>query len=381
MNKRTIILFTGGHLTPALATIDVLNKHHPEWKVIFIGRMQALEDDIDISEEYRLITERKIEFLPITTGRFSQDKRLLLWSLVKLLFGIVQAGIYILKVQPSVVVSFGGYIALPVAVSSWILRVPFITHEQTHKAGLTNKLIGRFAQRICVSFESSLPYFPRNKTVFTGLPIREELFEKQTAPTRNYSEKLPTIYITGGNSGAQSMNDLLFQSIPLLVQTYIIIHQTGRRSYGKAQKLRDSLPRSLQQHYSIEPFFNTRMLSWILKNVDLVIGRSGANTVTELALLGKIALFIPLPWSANNEQEENAQMLVEAGSAEIISQKTLTPDTLKLSIDRMLHEKKQRDTHATFLQKRIKRDGARSFMNVIEEQLVSSPKNRKRLTL
>lgn len=307
MKKR--IFITGGHITPALAVIDACHESHPDWKIFLIGRNKL---------ERTFAQEKNIDFLSSTTGRAS--------SVIKVPLGFVQALYYCILYRPHVVISFGGYVALPVAVCAYALGIPVITHEQTRVIGLANKIISLIARKICVTFDDQVSLFPKNKTVVTGLPMRQELFTPPSEAPFAVDAKKPIIYITGGSTGAVSLNDLVFPSIHTLTKTYTIIHQTGKLSYQKASAIRKSLTHP--HRYIIGVFFETKTVSWILHKSDVIIGRSGANTVMEAAALRKSMVCIPLPWSAGGEQLANAKWLEKRGHATILPQQDITTDAI-----------------------------------------------------
>src|SRR3989344_4966493 len=169
------IIVTGGHLTPALATIEELRKN-PDDEIIFIGRAHATEGDKAASVESTTITSLGIKFYSINPGRLQRRfTRFTLGSLVKVPVGLIQALGILSRERPQAILSFGSYVAAPVVVAGWILGIPIITHEQTLRSGLSNKLIARFSKKIAVSWEESLEHFPKNKTVLVGNPIRADL--------------------------------------------------------------------------------------------------------------------------------------------------------------------------------------------------------------
>lgn len=174
-NKRTIII-CGGHITPAISLIDALNVKK-DMTVVFIGRKYAVEGSRVQSFEYQLIKEKGIRYVSISAGRLQrQFTRYTILSLLKFIIGCIQAWIFCYRERPSLIVSFGGYVALPVAFAGWFFRIPVITHEQTRVPGLANKIIARIAKRICVTFPETIVHFPNGKAVYTGLPLRNELF-------------------------------------------------------------------------------------------------------------------------------------------------------------------------------------------------------------
>ncbi|TSC54300.1 MAG: UDP-N-acetylglucosamine--N-acetylmuramyl-(pentapeptide) pyrophosphoryl-undecaprenol N-acetylglucosamine transferase [Microgenomates group bacterium LiPW_16] len=214
--KTNKIVITGGHLTPALAAIAELKKEG--WEILFIGRKHALEGDPSLSVEYRVIKELGISFVPLTAGRFQRSfTRYTILSLLKVPLGFIQSLYWVARFKPNLILSFGGYLALPVALSGWILGIPILTHEQSVIPGLATKIIARFARRVCVSWPQTTEHFPKEKVVLTGNPIREEVLKKYQVSSIKYqvsNEDLPLIYITGGSLGCRPNFTQALRKIP-----------------------------------------------------------------------------------------------------------------------------------------------------------------------
>lgn len=368
------IIICGGHVTPAIALIDELQKG-PTYDVVFAGRKVGFEGRHESSAEFELIRQKGIRFLPVTTGRLQRTFTVqTIPSLLKVPIGFVQAIYYCLRERPLLVVSFGGYVALPMALGAWLLRIPVVTHEQTLGSGLTNRIIARIAKRVCVTFEESLPHFPSGKTVRTGLPIRKDIFVSPKKPAYAIDEKkYPLIYITGGSQGAKSLNDRLFPSIGHLLKTHTIIQQTGILSFAQASQLHSSLAPDARTRYIPEAHITGSNLSWILHHAWVVVGRSGANTTVELAALGKIAVLVPLPWSAANEQLLHAQWLARYGGAIVLPQDTLSKDTLDAALGRINKSYDEFQTRAARFSTHIPRDGAARLAAIIRDEISIHP--------
>ena len=330
------ILITGGHLTPALAVIEQLPKK--EWDIVYVGRKYALEGDDALSAEYTTITVRNIHFRPLRTGRLQRSFTIYtIGSMIKIFRGLRESFNIVKEVQPAVVLSFGGYVALPIALSAWILGVPVVTHEQTMQPGLTNRIIGRFARFICVSYPHTVKFFPQHKTVCTGNPLRASLFKDSKGLP--ISSTAPLLYITGGSLGSQSINSAVMPILGSLLERFAIIHQCGgaqnNQDYKNLQKSVAMLPKALRDRYYVVPFIDPQHIGWILRTAAVVIGRSGANTITELIAFAKPSVLIPLPWSAGGEQLRHAQFLNSRGGALVLPQNTLHPAALEAAINQV----------------------------------------------
>ena len=320
------ILITGGHVTPALAVIQGLkNKFKDKINIIFVGRKYAFENEKTLSFEYKEIKKREIEFISIETGRLTRIISLkTIRSIMRIPLGFFNAYKILKRQKPDVILSFGGYIALPIALWSCIFKIPLYTHEQTIHPGLSNRIIGIFAKRIFIAFKDTQSYFDKNKVVLTGNPIRPIIFNTISKPFIIKKDK-PVIYITGGSLGSHSINNKIGNIIYELLKKYIVIHQVGDsieyKDYEKLVKLRKTFPTNLQKNYFLSKHFLEHEIGYIYSVCDIVVGRSGANTFFELISLKIPAVFIPLPWSANDEQKKHAIIFKHAGTGEIFLQK------------------------------------------------------------
>ncbi|MDP3941707.1 MAG: glycosyltransferase [bacterium] len=329
------IVVTGGHIAPALAVIESLPK---EVEVIFIGRKNTFESDASVSFEYAEITKRGIPFKTLPSARLQRSiSRHTIPSLLRLPNNIRLARKLLREIHPSVVLSFGGYIGLPTVIAASTLSIPVVIHEQTTRAGFANKISSRFANAICISWESSSVYFPKEKTMLTGNPLRKEIL--QAVVKKAKSKSRPSLYITGGSSGSHFLNLLVEKHLSELLKRASITHQTGNaypfNDYERLFKVRELLPDSLKARYRIEKFLFSQDAAKVLASADMVVGRAGINTISELIYFEKPALCIPLSTGQKGEQEENALLLATLGLGRALLQEKA--DVLFLSqIDEML---------------------------------------------
>lgn len=372
------IVIVGGHLAPALAIIERLPK---DTQILFVGRKYALEGDKAFSLEYQKITSLGIRFVNLTTGRLQRKfTKFTLLSLFKLPTGFLQALKVLVKYRPDVIVCFGGYVQVPVAAAAYVLHIPVITHEQTRKAGLANKLITPIAKTIYISWPESEAYFPKSKTILTGLPLRKEFFQKKYSPLllgegmgevfgnqKSHSDKL--IYITGGSLGAHAINALVEGTLTKLLEKFYIIHQTGDAreycDYERLEKIKDRLPKYLQDKYKLAKFIDPAAAAGIMNSADLVISRSGMNTVAELMYLEKPCLLIPLPHGQASEQLENAVSLKKHGTAVVLRQEELTPEILYSQIMQFVAKLDKEGNKTSQAKKLIKYDAAEKIVQLI----------------
>lgn len=319
------VLITGGHFSPAYALIQELKKEN---KVVIVGRRHAQEGYSANSLEYQLAEKLDVPFINLKTGRLGRKMtKHSFASFFRAPQGFVRAMRILKKEKPDVVVSFGGYISLPVCAAAKLLSIPIVIHEQTQRAGLANKYVGKIASRVCISFASSRPYFPSEKTVLTGLPLRPEVVEIEKK--FDIPKDKPLMYVTGGSTGSHAVNELIGELLEALLDSYNIIHQTGESEFNdfdKLKKLQSSLPADQQKRYQVRKYIYPDEIGWILKNADILVGRAGINTVNEILTLHKKAVLIPLPHGQKDEQKSNAKLVEQAGLGYYIDQDLLTPE-------------------------------------------------------
>lgn len=336
MKKQKVVTFliSGGHLTPALAVIDEIRAKNPKNKIVFIGREFAQESEKLKTREQEEIVGRKIPFYAINAAKFHRTYFFRNFQeIIKFIPSFFQIYKIIRLEKPQVFLSFGGYLAFPIAIVCKLMRIPVVTHEQTRTVGLANQVIGQFADKILVSFEDSMRFFPKEKTIHTGNPIRPAVMKyTRLKPTwLTIPVTMPILYITGGSQGSHVINRTVSYSLEPLLKKFMIIHQCGGASNhhykDELTEVSQKLPKELQQRYFIREWVSDEEVAWIFQHAEIVVSRSGANTVQEIVYSKVPAIFIPLPFAHNDEQTKNAQWLVDFGSAYIISQKDFIPET------------------------------------------------------
>ncbi|RJR15560.1 UDP-N-acetylglucosamine--N-acetylmuramyl-(pentapeptide) pyrophosphoryl-undecaprenol N-acetylglucosamine transferase [Candidatus Microgenomates bacterium] len=363
-NKK--IMITGGHLTPALAVMSVLGE---TWQVIYVGRKHALEGDVAISQEYRIMHERNIPFRNITAGRIQRKfTTRTLWSLLKIPVGFLQGLYFVWRDKPDVVLSFGGYVALPVVVAARIFGVPVVTHEQTITPGLASRIIATFAQKVCIGFPGENKMPQGEKYVITGNPLRNEL--TKTSKPLNITTAKPLLFITGGNLGSHSINMIIEKMLPDLLKHYTVLHQTGNavefRDFERLSHLKQKLPSDLAKRYNLFAYIDAQFMSWVFTHTHIIIGRSGANTVTELIFFQIPSLLIPLPWSGSGEQSSQAQYLSSHNAAVCIEQKNANSEAIKSALAKIEASYRQIQKNLRKLADTLPQNPAIKIRDVIE---------------
>lgn len=326
ISKSDKIMVIGGHLTCAISVVEeLINQEYTN--LVWVGTKYSQTDSRNPSAEYKVISQLGIHFINFQAGKIwrkvtlkTLGKAIINFLLIPI--GFINAIRIVVKEKPKQIMSFGGFLALPIVIAGKIFGKRVITHEQTIAVGLANKLISKFADKILISFNSSYKFFPKNKTFLTGLPIRNDIFTKTTNEI-SFNNNKPIIYITGGNQGSNTINWRIFKILPRLLSFTNIIHQVGGSTLTNdiktAEETKAKLPKELQNDYLF--FENTYdIVGEIFSLADIILSRSGANTVYEILSLGKLAVLIPIPWSSGNEQLLNAQLVAKTGLGFILNQ-------------------------------------------------------------
>ena len=359
MTKREIRILvtgggTGGHVTPALAviqTVQALARDAADWqpRFLYVGSAGGVEA--------RLAREAGIEFVGVQSGKLRRSRSLLgllsrrnLADALRVPVGIGQALGAVRRFRPDVVLATGGYVSVPPVVAAGLLRIPVLIHEQTVQVGLANRIAARFATRIALTFEGALSDLPprlRAKAFVTGNPVRAAVFagDRARAVARfgfaAEDDALPTVYVTGGAQGAHVLNQALESVLPDLLRECRIIHQCGAQDQAHLGEAAQGLPSELQRRYWVAGFVGDE-IGDVYALADVIVGRSGAGTVTEAAALGKPAMFIPLVPTGGDEQTRNARRSADAGAAVILPNAELNGPRLLRKSGRLLADPERR---------------------------------------
>ncbi|HLE48737.1 MAG TPA: glycosyltransferase [Patescibacteria group bacterium] len=339
MNNTKNIVFTGGHAgSTAYAVLEkfIIDKRSAGYNIFFVGAGSAVEGRKIKTFEELYLPKLGVKYVNLDTGRL--QRKFSFWtipSIIKLPLGFIKAFSILRKINPVLTVSFGGFVALPVVFSSWILRVPIIIHEQTSGKGLANQLSISFADKILLSRKESVKQYPSHKSEIIGNPIWEAYSK---ISLKNKPSKKSLIFITGGSRGSKSINLVVFKLLDKLLQKYKIFHQTGEADFKLATRYKQSLNRELSKNYHIYSTIEPEKFVQMIDFSDLVIARSGANTVSGIIAAKRLSILIPLPFSQNNEQFENAKYVESFRSGKIINQNDLNEETLYDSIEKMISD-------------------------------------------
>lgn len=326
---------TGGHIYPALALgKEIIEAHRGQ--ILYIGSRGGMESDI--------VPPSGIDFEAVSSAGLERritPKNAL--ALLKAGRGLWEAFSILQKFRPDIVVGTGGYVCGPVVLAAWLKRIPTVIHEQNAFPGLTNRILSRFASRVCVTFEESLEYFRcRHKAVVTGLPVRREILKagrNEAAAFFGFNPGLKTLLIVGGSRGAKSINAAAVHILRWLVfeeESVQLIWVTGSTGYE------DTIDRIGDLGIKLDDLDRVRVVPYLneihfgLAAADLVVARAGASFLAEVTARGVPAVLVPYPYASGNHQERNAEAMARNGAARVIKDNQLQTSLLLDEVRRLL---------------------------------------------
>jgi len=302
---------TGGHIFPALSIANEIKRRIPGADILFVGALGKMEMERVPAAGYPIVG------LPVMG--LPRKASLKIFRFVWMLFQSMQkARLVIRNFQPDLAIGVGGFASGPVLKAAVRKGIPAILQEQNSYAGVTNKLLSAKVRKICVAYPHMERYFPGEKLVLTGNPVRQNLLDSVDRPEAlaefGLAEGKPVVLIVGGSLGARSLNESVMVNLDRIAQSGVqVIWQTGKIYY---QEMMDRL-KDIQPEFLRPVEFLSRM-DLAYRAADLVISRAGAGTISELCLLGKASVLVPSPNVAEDHQTKNAMALVENDAAILV---------------------------------------------------------------
>jgi UDP-N-acetylglucosamine--N-acetylmuramyl-(pentapeptide) pyrophosphoryl-undecaprenol N-acetylglucosamine transferase len=359
------IVFTGGgsggHFYPLMAIAEAVQTQIKEQNIVDTKLYYMADKPYD--EEALFVNE--LEFVSVPTGKmrlyFSFEN---FTDAIKTFFGFWRALFKLIKIYPDVVVSKGGYPAVPVTLAAWFLQIPVMIHESDTAPGRANKLAAKFAKRIAVSFPGITELFGKPEiTAWTGQPIRKDLWKVSEEGLHEYldlDKNIPTLVIYGGSLGSQIINDAIMEILPGLIADTQIIHQTGviheKEIQERANFILSNNP--YKKRYKTFGFFNELTLKMLGGGASLFITRGGAGSIFDMAMWKMPAIIIPITKSNGDHQRKNAYAYASTGAAHVIEEKNLEPHLLLAEIQRVLHEEGVLDSMKKSSEEFVRKDAA-----------------------
>ncbi len=327
---------TGGHLFPGLALAEEFRKRNENTEVIFVGTEHGIEARVLPREGYPLRFVRAEGLV----GRSLIKKAK---SIGKVFLSVIDSHRILNAVMPDIVIGVGGYASGAVVLIAHFKSIPTMIHEQNSVPGTANRILSRFVDQICVTYQESLSVFPLGKTFLTGNPIRSKILRgEREAAQRLFSldKELFTVFVFGGSSGASAINRTMISALNSLgeFRTKIqFLHQTGEKDY---ESVREAY-RKAGFKGTVAPFIYQMAEAYAAS--DMVISRAGATTLAEITALGKPALLIPYPYAAGRHQEFNAIKLREMGAAFVAFENEMSGEVLAKHIREMFENEPARN--------------------------------------
>lgn len=358
---------TGGHLTPLVAVAKKITEKVPEAEFFFIGPKGKLEEEIMGRED--------IPVRNILTGKlrryFSFQNFV---DCFKIPIGIIQSLWFLFVLMPDAIFSKGGYASFPVVLAGFLYRIPILIHESDSNPGLANSMLGKFSNRVAVSYAEAEKYFPATQVVLTGNPLGENIGRgnaEHARKTFGLTESKKVIYVTGGSQGAKSINDKILRVLPELLEKYQVIHQTGEYDFENVVRVAGELGFKAGRGGYYPIAFIKEKIEDVLATADLVISRASATTISEIAANKKPAILIPLETSASDHQRMNAYSLARIGGCVVLEENNLGEHMLLQKITELMENEAVRnklsESIATFYHPDAAEKIAEGILGMIEE--------------
>lgn len=352
--KKSKILLTGGgtmgSVTPLLALVDAWRARGEDKEYLFVGTKTG--------PEYQAVDMASLQFKGISSGKFrrywSGQNFKDLWNLKK---GFWEALWLMIRWRPSVIITAGSFVSVPVVMAGWFLRIPIIVHQLDYQAGLANKIMAKFAKRVTTTLVKSLKDYG-SKAIWIGSLLRQSILQPPTKERAweffGLHDELPVILVLGGGTGAVAINQLITNGLEDLTRYVQIIHLTGHDKYQDLE---------FTNYYAFN-FLHDQDMAIALQAADLVICRAGMGTLTELSYLGKPTILIPMPKS---HQELNAKAIQGAKGAIVLDEQKLISSELVNIIQEVIYNPKLMSQLSQNIQKAFKPNGTDKMLELIDK--------------
>ena len=348
---------TAGHIFPALSVADELNLQKNKYEILFIGAKNRMEMKKVATAGYNIKgiwidgLQRNISF------------RNLIFP-VKLFFSLFHSLFILIKFNPSYVVGTGGFVSGPIVFMAAILGIPTLIHEQNSFPGITNRILGKVVSHVCVSYKNMTKFFPKNKVIQTGNPVRKSLKininKKNALEYFGFEKNKITILIVGGSLGAEPINNFVKKELNFFSK-YQVIWQTGKKNHNVFLN-------SCNRYKNIIVYDFIEKMNFAYSAADLVISRAGAIAISEICFLQKCSILIPSPHVSENHQFKNAMSLGKNGACLIVEQKNIEKE-LVFKIKNLLNNKKNRLQISEKAKEQSINDSSHKIVQIIDRNI------------
>ena len=341
---------TGGHIFPAVSIANALRELEPDCRILFVGAQDRME--------MQRVPQAGYDIVGLPVKGLDRQRP---WRNIKVIFDFCRSMLKVRKIvrdfHPNAAVGVGGYASAAAMKVAAMMGVPVILQEQNGFAGVTNKFLKNDAQLICVAYEGMERFFPADKILLTGNPVRQNLTQGTKAEALEYfnheysvslTSDSPTLLIIGGSLGAATINRSIAEALTRLVDNGLqVVWQTGKSHFDKAKTALNQLTDRQRQKVVCTDFLSRMELAYAL--ADLVISRAGASSISELCLLGKPAILVPSPNVAENHQYHNAMALVRKEAAILVEDKEAQDKLADTAIEVLADKPKLETLHNNIL--------------------------------
>ncbi len=328
---------TGGHFYPIIAIAAALRERVKERKILSPELFYMAPGKYNP----RALFDNNLQFVAVPAGKVRRYFSLLnITDAVKTAIGCLTALVRMYSIYPDVVFGKGGYVSFPAMFAAKVLRIPVVIHESDSHPGKVNMWAGKFAKKIALSYPEAAIYFKHaDRVAYTGNPIRPEIAQPLSNGAHEYlnlENGLPVVLILGGSQGSETINNVIIEALPDLLNRYQIIHQTGRKNIESIKMTSSVVLKAHPYGYRYHPmdYLNELTLRMAAGVADVVVTRAG-STIFEIAAWGIPSIIIPLPQSISHDQTENAFAYSKTGAAAVIEENNLTNHILIEEIDRI----------------------------------------------
>ena len=360
MHKFKVILSgggTGGHIFPALSIAHALKIKYPESDFLFVGAKGKMEMEKVPNAGFKIIG------LWISGIQRKQLFRNILFPL-KLIVSLLKSVVIVLKFKPNVVIGTGGFASGPLLYVASIFGTPTLIQEQNSFPGITNKLLAKKAHKICVAYDNLETFFPKEKIVVTGNPVRQDLLDlkekqQEAHSTFNLSPTKKIVLVLGGSLGARRINQLVETQLQYFKNNNIqVLWQCGKLYFDEYRHYDNTTD------VQVMSFIKRMDLAYAAS--DIIISRAGASSVSELCIVGKPVIFIPSPNVAEDHQTKNAQAISSQNAALLIAEKNLE-DEFETQFSELINNEGLQQSFATNIKKLAKKSATNDIVHEIEK--------------
>jgi len=356
---------TGGHFYPLIAVAEALNDIKREQKIV--GMELYFMSTTPYNEG--TLYDNNLTYRQVRTGKLRRYFSLLNFiDVFKTISGSIRALWDVFTIYPDVVFGKGGYASFPALLAARILRIPVVIHESDTVPGRVNKWAGKFAQRIAISFPEAAQHFPKDKTAFTGAPVRKKIIESMSQQQASADTDRPLLLILGGSQGSTLINDSIIDTLPKLLEKFTIIHQTGDAHIQEVTTNAGFVlqgKENLASNYKPVPYMSANELNEAALKSSIIISRAGASTISEIGQWCKPSILIPITDSNGDHQRQNAFSFARTSAAVVIEEKNLTPNIIISEITRLIENPDIRANMGAAAHKTVHPDAARKIAEEI----------------